>query len=111
MRVQTNDALASVMLHAFGTDLKCESILFHDRAQTALSVAGARFRPATADEAPDTPEAQLPWRAVVEVDGRVAATGGVLFHYNRPYGDIYMDVKESFRRRGLGARGTLQACQ
>jgi GNAT superfamily N-acetyltransferase len=26
-----------------------------------------------------------------------------LFHYNRPYGDIYMDVAESFRRRGVGS--------
>jgi len=39
----------------------------------------------------------------VEVEGKVAATGGILFHYNRPYGDIYMDVAESFRRRGLGS--------
>ena len=103
MRVQMNAALASVMLHAFGADPRCESILLHDREQTGLVAAGARFRPATADEAPDTPAAQLPWRAVLDVDGEVAATGGVLFHYNRPYGDIYMDVKEPFRRRGLGA--------
>ena len=30
----------------------------------------------------------------MEVDGEVAATGGILFHYNRPYDDIYMDVAE-----------------
>jgi GNAT superfamily N-acetyltransferase len=40
---------------------------------------------------------------VVEFEGQVAATGGILFHYNRPYGDIYMDVVESCRRRGLGS--------
>ena len=39
---------------------------------------------------------------VVEVEGKIAATGGMLFHYNRPYGDIYMEVSEAFRRRGLG---------
>jgi len=33
----------------------------------------------------------------------MAAKGGILFHYNRPYGDIYMDVAEAFRGRGLGA--------
>jgi hypothetical protein len=38
----------------------------------------------------------------VDLDGEVAATGGILFHFNRPYGDIYMDVAESSRRRGLG---------
>jgi GNAT superfamily N-acetyltransferase len=54
-------------------------------------------------EAPDTDAEERQWRRVVEIDGQVAASGGVLFHYNRPYGDIYMDVEESFRRRGLGA--------
>jgi GNAT superfamily N-acetyltransferase len=37
------------------------------------------------------------------LDGTVMARGGILFHYNRPYGDIYMEVSEPFRRRGLGA--------
>src|SRR5262249_53883122 len=41
------------------------------------------------------------WR--MEVDGKAAGKGGILFHYNRPYGDIYMEVAEAFRRRGLGA--------
>jgi GNAT superfamily N-acetyltransferase len=45
----------------------------------------------------------LAWRGVVEVDGEVAGKGGILFHYNHPYGDIYMDVEEQFRRRGVGS--------
>jgi GNAT superfamily N-acetyltransferase len=28
---------------------------------------------------------------------------GVLCHYNPPYGDIFMSVAESFRRRGYGS--------
>ena len=43
------------------------------------------------------------WRGVIEVEGQVAATGGILFHYNRPFGDIYMEVAEPFRRRGFGS--------
>jgi len=46
---------------------------------------------------------QLKWHGVVEIEGKTAATGGILFHYNRPYGDIYMEVAEPFRRRGLGS--------
>jgi GNAT superfamily N-acetyltransferase len=38
----------------------------------------------------------------LELDGEIVATGGVLFHYNPPYGDIFMEVAEPFRRRGLG---------
>jgi GNAT superfamily N-acetyltransferase len=40
---------------------------------------------------------------VIELDGDVAATGGILFHYNRPFGDIFMETAEPFRRRGLGS--------
>jgi GNAT superfamily N-acetyltransferase len=40
---------------------------------------------------------------LLELEGQVVATGGILFHYNHPYGDIYMGVEEAHRRRGLGA--------
>jgi GNAT superfamily N-acetyltransferase len=103
INVQSNDLLMSVMLHTFGRDVTNESILFHDKLTTALSPACATFRGATPADVPDVPGDQLKWHGVVEVDGAVAATGGILFHYNRPYGDIYMDVTESFRRRGLGS--------
>jgi GNAT superfamily N-acetyltransferase len=103
INVQTNDPLITVMLHTFAHHVTCESILFHDKLSTALSPAGAAFRCATSSETPDIPKDQLRWHGVVDVEGDVAATGGILFHYNRPYGDIYMEVAESFRRRGLGS--------
>jgi GNAT superfamily N-acetyltransferase len=103
IEVQSNDSLATVMLHTFAQNVMSESILFHDKMTTAHVVPGATFREATADEARDVPEDQRKWRGVVELEDQVAATGGVLFHYNRPYGDIYMEVEESFRRRGLGS--------
>jgi hypothetical protein len=43
------------------------------------------------------------WR--LQMGEETVATGGILFHYNEPYGDIYMDVVERFRRRGLGLPG------
>jgi len=101
--IQSNDPLATVMLHACVTEATSNAILFHDRHVTALAPADAIYRAATAAEAPDVPSQDLRYRGVVEVGGEVAATGGVLFHYNRPFGDIYMDVNEPFRRRGLGS--------
>jgi GNAT superfamily N-acetyltransferase len=103
INVQSNDSLITVMLHTFARDVATEAILFHDKLITALSPAGAIFRGATAAEVPDVPTDQLKWYGVAEVEGKVAATGGILFHYNRPYGDIYMDVAEPFRKRGLGS--------
>ena len=61
------------------------------------------FRLANAADALEVAPDQLKWHGVVEVDGKVAATGGILFHYNRPYGDIYMEVAEAFRRCGHGS--------
>lgn len=103
--VQTNDVLLTVMLHVWCPAATSEKIVFHDKLTTALPANGALFRRATTDDAdrffPHNDEPVGDW--VLEVDGTIAATGGILFHYNRPYGDIYMEVASSFRRRGLGS--------
>ncbi len=103
IETQSNDALLTNMLHTFARNVESESILYHDKLTTALAPAGASFRRATTADALQIPEHQLPSHGVVEVGGELAAKGGILFHYNRPYGDIYMEVAEPFRRRGLGS--------
>jgi GNAT superfamily N-acetyltransferase len=102
IEIQSNDLLALVLLHAYGHDIASESILFEDHSRTTYTLEGVRFRHPSESEAPDLSEHQRRWRGVIEVDGAPAATGGVLFHYNPPYGDIYMEVDAPFRRRGVG---------
>jgi GNAT superfamily N-acetyltransferase len=104
MEIQSNDALLAVMLHTYGRDIRSEKIVFRDAVSTALESNGAVLEPMTSEA--DTrnaiaarqggPEWRLQWR------GETVATGGILFHYNVPYGDIYMDVAEPYRRRGFG---------
>lgn len=103
MEVQSNDSLATAMLHTFAPHATSEAVLFHDKLLTSLKPGGAIFREPTASEAPDVSAEHLRWCGVIEVAGQVVANGGILFHYNRPFGDIYMDVAEPFRRRGLGS--------
>jgi GNAT superfamily N-acetyltransferase len=105
IETQSNAPMLTVMLHAFAHDVTSEAILFHDRITTALPPPpGVTLRhPTPADNLPDLHPDQYPTTAVLELDGRIAATGGILFHYNPPYGDIYMEVAEPHRRRGLGA--------
>jgi GNAT superfamily N-acetyltransferase len=103
IEVQSNDVLATVMLHTFASPVTSEAILFRDEVLTTHAPPGAQFREPTASEAPDVPAEYRRWRGVVEIDGTVAATGGILFHYNRPFGDVYMEVAEPYRRRGLGS--------
>ena len=103
--IQSNDTLLAVMLHTYASDIASEKIVFHDRLTTALSANGATLRCVISDEETRTHIEQRQggpeW--VLELDGKVAGKGGILFHYNRPYGDIYMEVAEPFRRRGLGS--------
>jgi len=105
IETQSNDTLLAVMLHTFAQPVLSESILFHDKLTTALSPPGAIVRLAAPDDAAQLLLHELDSEAdwVVEVERKVVAAGGVLFHYNRPYGDIYMKVAEPFRRRGLGS--------
>ncbi len=105
IETQSNGPLLAVMLHAFARDVSSESILFRDELTTAHRPHDAIFRRATADDASQIAQQQLDSEAkwLVAVGGVVAAAGDILYHYNRPYGDIYMQVAEPFRRRGLGA--------
>jgi GNAT superfamily N-acetyltransferase len=105
METQTNDPFLSILLHTFGQNIRTEAILFEDLFETHLAPEGARFRAAEpGDEAPLTALAlddSAEW--LVTWNGNIAGAGGILYHYNRPYGDIYMKIAEPFRRRGLGA--------
>src|SRR6266498_2605630 len=105
IETQSNDTLLTVMLHTFAQSVTSESILFHDKLTTAYSPPGAIVRCTTPEDAAQLLSHELDPEAhwVVEVERKVAAAGGVLFHYNRPYGDIYMKVAEPFRRRGFGS--------
>jgi GNAT superfamily N-acetyltransferase len=40
---------------------------------------------------------------VLELNHEIVATGGFLLHYNMPFADLYMEVKEEYRRKGLGS--------
>lgn len=93
MEIQTNDRLLDTLFHLHVHDVEVDKILFEDKFTTLLIVPGALLRP--------RPEPDNDW--ALEINGAVAATGGVLYHYNRPYGDIYMEVVETFRQRGLGS--------
>jgi GNAT superfamily N-acetyltransferase len=106
IEAQTNDALLLLMLYDCAVEAASETILFADGLTTALSAAvpAATLRRVTeADRArvfPHTREPVGDWG--LEADGELVATGGLAFHYNPPYGDIYMEVARSYQRRGFG---------
>jgi GNAT superfamily N-acetyltransferase len=102
---QTNDVLLLLMLYDCAVDLASDTILFADAVTTNHLPPGVKLRQLTdGDRAAvfgHNAEPVGDWG--VECDERIVATGGLFFHYNPPYGDIYMEVDEPYRRRGFGA--------
>lgn len=95
VRAQTNDPLLSAMLYAHCRNITSTNVIFDDGGgASGLSLA---YGTLTRDPAGDG-EA---WK--IEHEGETIATGGLLFHYNPPFADLYMDVVEAHRRRGLGS--------
>jgi GNAT superfamily N-acetyltransferase len=105
VEAQTNDVLLTLMLFDCASQITSETIVFHDAMTTSLSIPGATFREVTeADKEHVFAHKVEPvgeW--LIEDAGAVVATGGIAFHYNLPYGDIYMEVDEPCRRRGYGS--------
>ncbi len=105
IETQTNARMLTIMLHTYTRNVRAESILFEDTFQTSYAPEGASFRTATLNDMEALRQRDLDDGAgwVATMNGEVAGAGGVLYHYNRPYGDVYIKISEKFRRRGLGA--------
>jgi GNAT superfamily N-acetyltransferase len=103
--VQTSDTLSTMMCLTFARDIGTERVVFRDHVTTTLALAGSTLRRITPVKEIQTAlaERQGGGEWVVEMGGVVVARGGMLFHYNVPYADVYMDVDESSRRRGIGS--------
>lgn len=100
---QSNDPVLPALLYAFGRNIQSPVILFKEGTVTRYTLPGVIFRPRQdADilfEHLHEPEGDY----VLEVDGKIVGTGGFMMHYNFPFSDIYMEVTEGFRRKGLGS--------
>jgi GNAT superfamily N-acetyltransferase len=105
IETQSNDRILTVMLHTFGRNLRVGSVLFEDAFHTSYGPVGVGFRAAVTDDTEALRQYDLDDGAgwVATMNGEIAGAGDVLYHYNRPYGDVHMKIAEPFRRRGLGA--------
>lgn len=107
IEAQTNDPLLLLMLHDHAEAIASDTILFADCLTTTLPppIPGMRLRAVGEDEHPHvfvhTHEPIGEWG--LELGGAIVATGGLAYHYNPPYGDLFMEVAGAHRRRGLGA--------
>jgi len=96
---QTNDRLLSSMVFEHAQNINAEAILFKDHVQTGFAIPGVIFQKKASEEMVSDNDRQY----ILEQNGEVVATGGLMLNYNMPYADIYMDVKENFRQHGYGS--------
>jgi GNAT superfamily N-acetyltransferase len=105
IETQSNAPIMCAMLHTYAKNIAVEAILFHDKITTALTQSNVIFRRSIPYDRAQISAQNLDEGAeyLLEQDGQILATGGLLYHYNPPYGDIFMSVAETHRRRGLGS--------
>jgi GNAT superfamily N-acetyltransferase len=100
---QSNDSLLSQMLLEFARNISADVVLFEDHCATDLAVPGALVRPKRTSDQIFSHAAEPVGEYVLEFSGEILATGGFLLHYNHPFADLYMEIREDSRRRGLGS--------
>jgi RimJ/RimL family protein N-acetyltransferase len=93
---QSNDRFLYPMFEKFAINTYAEAILFADDHETNLLVDKSSIE--RKDHAnPDD------CQYVINYDSKVAGTGGFMLNYNVPYADIYYEIHEDYRRKGLGS--------
>ncbi len=100
---QSNDILLPSLIFEFAININSTVILFSDHAVTHLAVPDIVFKKRINEDSlfehKDEPEGSH----VIISNGEVIATGGFLLHYNMPFSDIYMEVREDQRKKGIGS--------
>ncbi|HYM09188.1 MAG TPA: GNAT family N-acetyltransferase [Bryobacterales bacterium] len=100
---QSNDMLLSSMLYEFSRDISANVVLFGDHAVTGHAIPGAVVRRRRDNDQVFEHRVEPVGDYVVALAGEVVATGGFMLHYNRPFADLYMEVRENCRGRGFGS--------
>ena len=87
------------LLFQYTGNIAAESILFEDHRTTSMVIPGACFRKRSEEDESNGNDSEF----VIEAEGTLVASGGLMQNYNWPYADIYMQVNEPFRQKGYGS--------
>jgi GNAT superfamily N-acetyltransferase len=100
---QSNDPFLSAMLFEFARNISSGVVLFEEYSVTDLIVPGVLIRRRQDSDEIFVHSAEPVGEYVAELKGAIVATGGFMLHYNHPFADLYMEVHEGYRRRGIGS--------
>lgn len=100
---QSNDLLLSSLLYQYGQNINSSVILFEESRTSYIHIDKIIFRTRNMTDVVFEHKSEPVGDYVLELQGEVIATGGFLLHYNFPFADLYMEVKEGHRRKGFGS--------
>jgi GNAT superfamily N-acetyltransferase len=100
---QTNDLLLTSLLYQYAQNINSNVILFEENITSSLEIDTIIFRKRNEKDIVFEHTSEPVGDYVLELNKEVAATGGFLLHYNFPFADLYMEVKEDYRRKGFGS--------
>jgi GNAT superfamily N-acetyltransferase len=109
IQCQSNERVLSSMLYDFARDISSDTVLFEDHVVTHYEIPNATARRRRDDDRPFEHSVEPLGDYVVEFEGEIVATAGFLTHYNPPFADLYMEVREDRRRRGFGTLALQEA--
>ncbi|MEM6632101.1 MAG: GNAT family N-acetyltransferase [Bacteroidota bacterium] len=100
---QSNEPLLTSCLYEFGKNIYADVILFEDGKPTDFSFPHLTFRKRNPGENVFGKLERDAGAYVLEEAGEIIADGGFLTHYNLPFADLYMEVREDRRKQGYGS--------
>jgi GNAT superfamily N-acetyltransferase len=96
---QTNHPQLQALVFEHARNIQADAILFEDQYQTSLSVAGAHFAKKNEEDDGNSDDRSY----VIRQEHAIVATGGLMLNYNLPFADIYYEVHEQHRNKGIGS--------
>jgi hypothetical protein len=99
---QSNNLPLSAMLYEFSASVDSNVVLFEDHVVTNHVIPGAVVRHGAQENWTYKPSEKV-GEYVLELGGEIVAAAGFLLHYNKPFADLWMEVREDHRRQGFGS--------
>jgi GNAT superfamily N-acetyltransferase len=100
---QSNDLLLSSLLFEYAQNINADTVLLQEDFTSSLYIDNLIFRKRSEKDIMFEHNTEPVGDYVLELNKEVVATGGFLLHYNMPFADLYMEVREDCRRKGFGS--------
>jgi len=100
---QTNDLLLTSLLYHYAENIQADVALFEDYAVTEHAIPNATVRHRRDHDHIFGHKVEPVGDYVLALGSDIIATGGFMLHYNTPFADLYMEVRDDCRERGFGS--------